>query len=209
MRDSLHHRPVFAVILYGLIVLSAGCSVGVRPSPYYDVPPADDTYNGQSYESYYRIYDYSPPPIYYDSGYDPWTMNMYYDGYAGSPRADRGSGSSTTGGALSEDKHPAAKDRDVTYSRQSRAPSNEESRVRRNRAAVLEIEKVKPEPDSSSITSQKVRRNTKRESPQASDGVKTKKKEEVKSEAQKTQREPVKSESEEDKEKKEKGAQTN
>lgn len=206
---TLYCRIVFVVMISTLIIFLAGCAIGIRPRSY-DVPPEDDTYYEESvYSSYY---DVGPrTSIHYsDPNYDPWTMGTYYQRYSGTPRADRSSGSSDTGGARSENKRPAVKGRDSTSVHQSRAPSNEGTSLRR-KSTVRERRKTSSEPSSSSTTHQKVRRDVKQRRTQTSrkkePAHEKQKKDPTQTNPRKARRKPVKSGSEEEDEGKKKTPQ--
>jgi hypothetical protein len=191
----LHCRIAFVVTISTSIILLAGCAIGIRPGSY-DVPPEDDAYYEESvYSNYYNVGTWTSSYD-YDSGYDPWTMDTYYQYYSGSPRADRSSGSSSTGGARSEGDRPAMKGRDSTSIYQSRAPGSERSSIRRRRTA-------SSEPSSSSVTRQKVKRDVKRETTQTS----REKDSSTQTDLRKTRRESVRSGSEENNKEKKKTSQ--
>jgi len=146
---------IFALIVSTLTIFLIGCGIeqGV-----YDVSPEDGVYYRESaYGPYYdpgpgvRAYDY-------DTSYDPWTMDVYYF-YSSPVSAGRSSGSSSVGGTRSEDSQATVKGRDLTSVHQSRAPSDERARVRRDRSALRERIKTDSESSSSSITNQKIRRD--------------------------------------------------
>ena len=204
MKDS-HYRLIFAVIIsIPIMFLIGGCAIGVKPRSY-DVPSEDDAHYEESARDYY--YNTGTPTNihHYDPNYDPWTMGTYYQYYSGSPRSSINSGSSNTSSTRRENTKPAVKDRNSTSVSQPKAPSNPRSSLRKDREA---NKRTNSESRSSSVTQQKVKRSSKRGTTQTSrktqstDGSNTKqKKTRTPTSQQKTRREPVKSESEkEDKE---------
>lgn len=121
---SLYCRFAFLVIIPALIILLSGCAIGIKPRSH-DVPPEDDAYYEESgYGSYYGSYSRSGGYSRYNSSYDPWTMDTYYQHYSSTPRS--GSGGSSTSSAKSEVKRPTAKDRDSTSVSQSETPAGSE-----------------------------------------------------------------------------------
>jgi len=153
----------YSAIIPFIITILTGCSVGIRPA-YYDLPPLDSNqyYYGEPVSNQY--YNVSPPlPNYsysYGSGYDPWTMGTYYD-YNPPQRTGYSSGDSSSSNTAAWDSsnRPSMRDRGVSSSYESKAPTNDQSYLRRERIA--------QDSSTSDSANRKVRRNTNQNSSQS------------------------------------------
>ncbi len=134
MKNVIRITKISALI-FSLLILLAGCSVGIRPA-YYDLPPIDDNQNYYGEPAYSPGYYTPPPPYKYDYGttYDPWTMGTYYD-YTPPQRVSRDSQTATSSASSSTtgDKRPTMRDRSTSTDADSLAPKRESSSLRRER----------------------------------------------------------------------------
>ena len=158
---KLHCHIAFVVMIFALIILLGGCAIGIRPKSH-DESSEDDAYYEESHSgSYYNMGSRSGAFYHHDPNYDPWTMGTYYQYYSGPARSDRGS---DTGSSRTENKRPASSSRDSASGSQSKAPSNEETSLRKNRSSIRDRGKKTSEPVPSPISRQKVRRASEKSS---------------------------------------------
>jgi hypothetical protein len=165
MKD-LRYNFIFIIIISA--ILFAGCSIGIKPRAYDDSAEGEDAYYEESvYDPYYGAGASSRSYRYYDPGYDPWTMGNYYQHYSGhysgSSSGDSSSSSSGLSGNRSQDSSQSPEGvRSSGSSVQSKAPGESRASLRRERANIHERTKSYSESASSSITSQKTRRDSSR-----------------------------------------------
>lgn len=202
----LYCRFVFAVTISTLLIFLAGCAIGIRPRSH-DAPTEDYDYHEESIHRPYYDAGAGSRTYYYDSNYDPWTMGTYYQHYSGPPRSSGSSDSSNASSTRSETKRPAVKGRDSTSVRQSKAPSNGTTSLRKNRSSISGQTETSSESSSSSVAHRKVRRNAISRKSQTSDKPDTKQKTvQTRTTTRKTRREPVRSKSEKEDEEKSKAS---